>query len=62
MDNNLVLALLLALTAALYSILRQLDRVQSDPREPPVISSKIPFFGHIIGLIRYGSQYFEIIR
>jgi len=60
--DSIVFALLLALAAALYSILGHFDRVQSDPREPPVVSSRIPFFGHIIGLVRYGSHYFEIIR
>ena len=57
-----MLVLLLALTLALYRILVHFDRARSDPREPPVVSSKIPFFGHIIGLLRYGSRYFEIIR
>lgn len=33
-----------------------------DPREPPVIHQKIPFVGHIIGLLQYGLRYFEIVR
>ena len=33
-----------------------------DPREPPVISSLIPYVGHILGLLRYGQRYFEILR
>ena len=33
-----------------------------DPREPPVISSSVPYVGHIIGLLRYGQRYFEILR
>ena len=33
-----------------------------DPREPPVISSLVPFVGHILGLLRYGQRYFEILR
>ena len=33
-----------------------------DPREPPVISSSIPYVGHILGLLRYGQRYFEILR
>ena len=30
-----------------------------DPREPPVIPQSVPYIGHIIGLIRHGSGYFE---
>ncbi|KAL8792190.1 MAG: hypothetical protein Q9195_005212 [Heterodermia aff. obscurata] len=30
-----------------------------DPREPPVIRQKVPYFGHLIGLISYGVDYFE---
>ncbi|MCJ1248352.1 hypothetical protein MMC30_005569 [Trapelia coarctata] len=59
--DSLVLALLLLLIIALYSVLLHLNRLRSDPREPPVVSSKIPFFGHIIGLLRHGSGYFDII-
>jgi len=33
-----------------------------DPREPPVISHIIPYVGHILGLIIYGTHYFEILR
>ena len=32
-----------------------------DPREPPVIPQRIPYVGHIIGLIRYGHGYLERI-
>lgn len=60
--DGMVFALLFAITAALYGILRHFDRAQLDPREPPVVFSRIPLFGHIIGLVRYGSHYFEIIR
>ena len=33
-----------------------------DPREPPYIRSRIPFIGHVIGMIQYGAKYFEIIN
>ena len=33
-----------------------------DPREPPVVSSLVPYVGHILGLLRYGLRYFEILR
>ena len=30
--------------------------------EPPIVSAKIPYIGHIIGLLKYGSRYYQIIR
>lgn len=30
--------------------------------EPPVVPSSIPYIGHIIGLLRHGSRYYEITR
>lgn len=33
-----------------------------DPREPPIINAKIPFIGHILGLIRYGVPYYAMTR
>lgn len=33
-----------------------------DPREPPVLSHYIPYVGHVLGLIRYGQYYFEMLR
>ncbi|KAI4273763.1 MAG: hypothetical protein L6R38_006256 [Xanthoria sp. 2 TBL-2021] len=32
-----------------------------DPREPPVIHQKIPYIGHVIGLLQYGLRYFEVL-
>jgi len=33
-----------------------------EPREPPVVRSKLPFIGHMISLIRYHNNYFTILR
>lgn len=33
-----------------------------DPKEPPVIRQKVPYLGHIIGLLQYGMRYFEVLR
>lgn len=32
-----------------------------DPQEPPILRSRLPFFGHIIGLIRHHTHYFRIL-
>ncbi len=33
-----------------------------DPREPPLISPRIPFIGHVVGLLRYGVPYYSKAR
>jgi hypothetical protein len=33
-----------------------------DPHEPPIIRQRIPYFGHVVGLLRYGLGYFDVIR
>ena len=35
---------------------------QPDSREPPVLRSSIPYIGHIIGLLRHGTRYYEQTR
>ena len=32
------------------------------PNEPPLISSSIPYIGHVLGLLRYGTKYYQITR
>ena len=32
------------------------------PNEPPVVSHNIPYIGHVLGLLRHGSKYFEKTR
>ena len=41
-----------------FWILQHCDNVAVDPREPPLVRSRIPFFGHFIGLLRYGTDYY----
>ena len=33
-----------------------------EPNEPLVVSQRIPFLGHLLGLLIYGTQYFNITR
>lgn len=37
-------------------------RANPDPREPPVLRPRIPFVGHIIGLLTEGANYYKITR
>ena len=53
---------ILLLVVVVYVSLVYLFGPKYDPREPPVIASLVPFVGHILGLLRYGQRYFEILR
>lgn len=37
-------------------------RIKVDPREPPVVYPKVPFIGHIIGMVREGPLYLKRLR
>lgn len=39
-----------------------LSRTKPDPREPPYVKEKIPYFSHIYGLLRHGLRYFDLVR
>lgn len=52
----------LLLLIIVYVSLVYLFSPKYDPKEPPVVSSFIPYVGHILGLLRYGQRYFEILR
>jgi hypothetical protein len=54
---SVVFLLLLAL-----SLLSRLSNVKSSAREPPNIPQRVPYFGHVIGMLQYGLRYFDIIR
>ncbi|KAL8690205.1 MAG: hypothetical protein Q9218_004299 [Villophora microphyllina] len=32
-----------------------------NPKEPPVVHPKIPFVGHLVGLLSFGLRYFEVL-
>lgn len=47
------------LAAALIVFLVNAFHFKVDPREPPVISPRIPLVGHIIGMLTGGTTYFR---
>lgn len=49
-----------AVLAAFFLLWRWTER--RDLREPPYVRSRIPFIGHILGMIRYGARYFQLIN
>ncbi|KAH0832633.1 cytochrome P450 [Fonsecaea pedrosoi] len=36
--------------------------IDHSPGEPPIIKPAIPYIGHILGIIRHGTHYFEIVN
>lgn len=37
-------------------------KVNVDPREPPVVHPRLPFLGHIVGMLREGPMYLKRVR
>lgn len=54
--------LLFALLTVFVTIISRLLSVKHDPREPPLISPKIPYIGHLIGFLRHGNDYMQVIK
>jgi hypothetical protein len=55
----------IAITAAvIFSslLLYSLSSPRTDPREPPILKPAVPFVGHIVGLVRHGVDFFDILR
>jgi hypothetical protein len=56
-----VFAILLALgVVVVYS--RGETKSATDNREPPVLKSKVPFIGHLIGMLRWQVGYMQMLR
>lgn len=49
---------IVAVFAVLVVLLDRVLRLRLDPREPPLISQKIPILGHLAGFLKYGSDYY----
>ena len=56
METSISLVLL-AVTAGIYLVLEYLLGIKHSPREPPLIQPKIPWVGHLIGIIMQKSKY-----
>ena len=57
-----IILLLLAAGTAVWCLVNYIYVSQPAPNEPPLLSHPIPYFGHILGLLRHGLRYFEITR
>ncbi|KAI1175950.1 cytochrome P450 [Nemania sp. FL0916] len=60
----MLISCILFVILALYAILQStiLRRRRGQGLEPPVAPSVIPFFGHAIGMVRYGKSYYQRLR
>ncbi|KXL51043.1 MAG: hypothetical protein FE78DRAFT_84400 [Acidomyces sp. 'richmondensis'] len=59
---NLTTVLLVLGIAVFLGFRWAVKQAQIDPREPPLISARIPFIGHLIGILWYGPKYYQIIN
>ncbi|KAH0331727.1 cytochrome P450, partial [Aureobasidium melanogenum] len=51
-----------AIVAAVYSLLEHWFGVIHEETEPPLLPSRIPWFGHLLGIMRYRTQYMLRLR
>jgi cytochrome P450 len=51
----------LVAVVTLYTITYQLSTRKHDPREPPILASKLPYVGHLLGMALYGSRYIKTL-
>ncbi|KAF6835514.1 hypothetical protein CMUS01_05738 [Colletotrichum musicola] len=51
-----------AVLLALVVLVRKLSSPVLDVREPPIMQSRIPVIGHLLGMIQHGPHYFKTIE
>ena len=60
--NTPLLLVLAILSATTWYALDYFYVPKQLPNEPPLVGHHIPYIGHIIGLLRHGTRYYQIIR
>ncbi|SPJ73901.1 related to cytochrome P450 8B1 [Fusarium torulosum] len=61
-SSSTVLYTAVLAAAVALSLLNRLLTPRIDPREPPVVKPRIPWIGHIIGVIRHQADYNRILH
>lgn len=56
-----LLAPVIGAIAATIVVLHYVLRIAKVPREPPFVPQKIPYVGHLIGILRHGTKYYDSI-
>ena len=65
MDFNSVLTALLLFPFGIIVTLLLVERAlrpHHARNEPPIVASRIPFIGHLLGLFKHGTRYFSTTR
>lgn len=65
MESGLQVPLLLLVAAVASAAWFALDYVcapRLSPKEPPLRAHPVPYVGHILGLLRHGTKYYEMTR
>ena len=59
---NLITLFSVAAALLIWFVLDRRYAPKHSPREPPMVSSSIPYIGHILGLLQYGTRYYQKTR
>jgi hypothetical protein len=51
--------IVIGVIAVLIAIIRRVFSNEHDPREPPLVSSTIPFVGHLLHMMKSGTNYID---
>ena len=65
MESSLAFSLLLLLIAAVAAAWSAFDYFcapRLSPNEPPLLPHPVPYIGHILGLLRHGTRYYQLTR
>lgn len=65
MESGLQVPLLLLLAAVATAAWFALDYIcapRLSQKEPPLLPHPVPYVGHILGLLRHGTKYYEMTR
>jgi hypothetical protein len=60
--GNMMPIIISLVVAALGLVYWRLTLSRIDPREPPEVPAKIPFIGHMVGMLTYHIDYFAMLK
>jgi hypothetical protein len=56
-DYQPLVTTIVAVLSALYVVLYRLQSVKRHPDEPPVVTARVPYLGHLLGMALWGGRY-----
>ena len=57
-----LMIIVLAITIGIGVGVHRLLSVSYNTFEPPLVHSRIPYVGHVIGMLIHGTKYFEVVK